>query len=166
MKCKAAEKLILAGEDRVLTADERQAVEAHLALCPACREFKEARQRMRAGLADLWSSEPPDGLSARTRQLCLEAIRKPAAPSRVPVPVIAASVVSSAATVVWVVLSLLGAGPVDSWKSLEALPLAARAGLLLVAQNVFVLLLAPVILRSRGGRQGSENNGSTVSEIG
>lgn len=182
MKCKSVEKLLLAGEDRDRTAAEKQAVEAHLADCPACREFQEARQRMRAGLTDLWRAEPPQALSERTRRACLDALRRgrsaspdhdPAARprasrggSRIPAPVIAASAVFTAATVVWVVLSLLGAGPLDSWKSLEALPLAAQVGLLLVAQNAFVLLLAPVILRrGRGDREGPENNGSTVSEI-
>ncbi len=182
MRCRSMEKLLLSGEDRAWTEAERRAVEAHLAACPACRRFREARQRMRPGLAGLWAGDPPKALSERTRLACLDAIHRgrsawaagyPAAcprasrgSSRVPAPVIAASAVFSAATVAWVVLSLLGAGPVDSWTSLEALPFAARAGLLLVAQNVFVLLLAPVILRrSRWGREGSDNNGSAVSEI-
>lgn len=171
MRCRAVEELLLAGEERAWTAAERRAVEAHLAACPDCREFQESRRRMRAGVEDLWGGEPPKALSERTRLACLDAVREEgsrqgAGALRVPAPVIAASVVSAAATVVWVVLGLLGAGPVDSWASLDALPLAARAGLFLVAQNVFILLLAPIILRRpRSGREGSENSGATASEI-
>jgi anti-sigma factor RsiW len=170
MRCRAVERQLLAGEDRAWTEAEKRAVEAHLAACPACRRFQEARQRMRAGGAGLWGGEPPATVSESTRRACLDAIREDGdarrAASRVPAPVIAASVVFSAVTIAWVVLSLVGAGPVDSWTSLEALPFAARAGLLLIAQNVFVLLLAPVILRRpRGDREGSGHNGSTVSEF-
>ncbi|HSA95069.1 MAG TPA: zf-HC2 domain-containing protein, partial [Acidobacteriota bacterium] len=98
MRCRAIERLLLAAEDRAWTAAEKQAVEAHVADCPACREFQGARQRMRAGLADLWRGEPPDTLSAKTRKVCLDATRRgleSPVGSRLPAPVAAASILFS-----------------------------------------------------------------------
>jgi anti-sigma factor RsiW len=54
--------------DGVLPAEERQALEAHLAECASCRSQVEAEQELKQRLRSLPPVEPPPGLEVRARR--------------------------------------------------------------------------------------------------
>ena len=149
MTCKAIERLILEREERPLGADERGAVDRHLPACPDCRAFQAGRRALGEGLKDLPKEGLPRSLDLRTRQLCLEemgadsegspvAARK----AKVPLPVIAASVLFALLAAVWLTVTLA------DFKPGEALPWTAWVAVAFIAQNAFVLFFSPVIFRA------------------
>jgi len=165
-RCRDIERLILEREDRPLEVPETRSVEDHLGRCANCRQFEAARRTIRNGLKDL--SWPPlsDALDLRTRQhlrdkplgMTPEDHRPDAGKARIPVPVTVALVLVTVLTAVWLTLSLVGVGPVESLKSLEDLPLAARIALALIAQNAAVLLCTPVIMRAARAAQNEDED--------
>ncbi|MGD1008793.1 MAG: zf-HC2 domain-containing protein [Candidatus Aminicenantales bacterium] len=143
MTCKTIEQLILESEERPLDADERRLAEDHLRGCPGCRMFQAGRLTIREGVQDLGLAELPQSLELRTRRLCREALdRGPAAgKAKVPVPVIAASVLFTVLAAIWLTVALIDVTPG------RPLPSGAWAAIVFIAQNVLVLFLSPVILR-------------------
>jgi len=144
MKCKAIERLILESEEHALGGDEKRLVEAHLRECSGCRAFEAGRRTIREALKDFRRAELPRPLDLRTRRLCLEALGGSAAArkARIPVPVIAASILFSVLAAVWLTATLLDVAPG------EPLPSGAWVAIVFIAQNALVLFLSPVILRA------------------
>jgi anti-sigma factor RsiW len=145
MNCKAIERLILEGEERALGGDEKRLVEAHFGECPGCRAFEAGRRAIREGLKDFRRAELPRPLDLRTRRLCLEALgsrRAVARKARIPVPVIAASILFAVLAVIWLTATLSEVAPG------EPLPSGGWVAIVFIAQNALVLFLSPVILRA------------------
>jgi hypothetical protein len=143
MTCKAIERLILESEERALGVDERRQVEDHLRDCPGCRAFEAGRRRILEDLKVFLQAELPHSLDLRTRRLCLEALAggSAAGKAKVPVPIIAASVLFTVVAVAWLTVSLIDVVPG------QPLPSGTWAGIVFIAQNVLMLFLSPVILR-------------------
>jgi hypothetical protein len=144
MTCKAIEQWILESEERALGGDERRLVEDHLRNCPGCRAFEAARRTICEGLKDFRKAELPQSLDLRTRRLCLEALGRDSAAgkARIPVPVIAASILFSVLAAVWLTAILADVAPG------EPLPSSAWIAIVFIAQNALMLFLSPVILRA------------------
>ena len=149
MNCKAIERLILESEERPLADGERRSVEAHLRDCRGCQAFEDGRRTIREELKDLRRAGLPPSLDLRTRRLCLEALAGgPAAASpaegkpKIPVPVIAVSVLFTVLAVIWLTVALVDVMPG------QPLPSGAWAAIAFIAQNALMLFLSPVILRS------------------
>jgi hypothetical protein len=160
MTCKTIELLILESEDRPLDGDERRTVGDHLRVCPDCRAFQADRLTIRESLEDVRRAALPPSLSLRTRWRCLEelgggAAESPLAPgrTRIPVLVIAASVLFTLLAVVWLTAALIDVTPG------QPLPSNAWAAIVFIAQNVLMLFLSPVIFRT--GRP-SDNETSSI----
>jgi hypothetical protein len=150
MKCQTIERLILESEERSLGEGERRMIEEHLAGCARCRAFQAGRRKILEGLRTLRPAELPPSLGRRTKELCLKELRgleagaRPATEkAKVPIPVIAASVVFTLLAAVWLTASLLDVTPG------QPLPSAAWGAVVFIAQNVLMLFLSPVILRAR-----------------
>ena len=152
-RCGEVERLVLEAEDRALGAEERRAVEEHLGRCGRCREFADGRALIRGGLAAVRWPEPPAELVRRTRLLAREAEARSAGwPARVPLPAWVLTVLAAVtvATGLWLAMALAGVRP-DA--TLSELPVAARAAVLVIAQNTLTLLFAPVVLRAFRARR-------------
>jgi hypothetical protein len=143
MTCKAIEQLILESEERPLHRDERELVEDHLRACPGCRMFQADRLAIRKGVRDLGRAELPQSLDLRTRRLCREALGMDRAAGKAKIPglVIAASVLFTVLSAIWLTATLIDVTPG------QPLPSGAWAAIVFIAQNVLVLFLSPVILR-------------------
>jgi hypothetical protein len=149
MTCKAIEQMILESEERPLEESERRKVEAHLRDCRSCRAFENGRRTIREELKGLPRADLPPSLDLRTRRLCLEALAggsataSPAAGrARIPVPVIAVSVLFTVLAAIWLTVALVDVRPG------QTLPSGAWAALVFIAQNVLMLFLSPVVLRT------------------
>jgi hypothetical protein len=157
MTCKSIEQLILESEERPLRGDERRLAEDHLRGCPGCRAFEAGRRTIREGVRDIGRADLPRSLDLRTRRLCREALAgdPAAAKAKVPVPVIAASVLFTVLAAIWLTATLIDVTPG------QPLPSGAWAAIVFIAQNVLVLFLSPVILRMA---RPSENGTSSSRE--
>jgi anti-sigma factor RsiW len=149
MNHRMIERLILESEERSLDAEERRRVDGHLKDCAACRAFAAGRLAVRESLKDIRWPEPSPSVEAKTRGLCLDEMNAAAAESReragrarMPVPVIAASVLFSVLASVWLTGVLADIVPGGT------LTAAAWGALALIAQNAFVLFFSPVLLRA------------------
>jgi anti-sigma factor RsiW len=144
MKCKAIERLILENEERELAGDEKRLVESHLRECARCRAFEAGRHTIREGLKDVWREELPLALDLRTRHLCLEALggRAAAGRAKIPVPVIAVSILFAVLAAIWLTAALSDVAPG------EPLPSGAWVAIVFIAQNALVLFFSPIILRA------------------
>jgi anti-sigma factor RsiW len=152
--CRDVERLLIAGEDRRLSAGDRELVEGHLRSCARCRAFVEDRRAMREEVGALRWPAPPQALVRETRRLLLEsgAGARPAAP---PAWVLVALAAVAVATGVWLAVSLSGVTPE---MTLADLPVAGLAAVFIIVQNALMLLLAPVVLRKvRARRSESES---------
>lgn len=148
LRCRDAERLMLEGEDRRLTAGEEKSLEDHRRDCARCRGFAADRALLRDGLAALRWPAPPEDLVRRTRQALREA--GTAAPAGLPAWVLVALAAVTIATSVWLAFSLPDITP-DT--TLADLPFAARAALLVIVQNAIMLFCSPVVLRTARARR-------------
>ena len=57
LSCKEASRLMSQAEDRELSAGERAALKAHLAICKACRLASEQMQQLRRTLRSLFEDK-------------------------------------------------------------------------------------------------------------
>ena len=57
LSCKEASRLMSQAEDRELSAPERAALKAHLAVCKACRVAAEQFRELRRALRSLFESK-------------------------------------------------------------------------------------------------------------
>lgn len=163
--CRDVERLILEREEAPLGAGDAQLVGDHLRVCARCRDFEAARARIREGLSAMVWPPLPAELDRRTRRLsgrALAGARAGASEAKGPLPrpLLAALAVIIVLTAIWSSVTLGDVGP---GQALADLPFAAKAALLLIAQNVFMLFFAPVILRAvRPSGEGF----SSVNELG
>jgi len=148
LRCRDAERLMLEGEDRRLSAAEERFLEEHRRDCARCRAFAADRALVRDGLAAVRWPAPPEELVRRTRQALREA--GTAAPAGLPVWVIVALAAVTIVTSVWLAFSLPDITP-DT--TLADLPFAARAAVLVIVQNAIMLFCAPVVLRTARARR-------------
>jgi hypothetical protein len=152
MTCRDIERLILEKKDRPWKDEERLGVEAHLQECADCREFEAGLRGIREDLEDPDWYPLPEFLNLRTKQMAFDVLDGKTPESvptgkriSVPGPILAVLGVLTFLTGVWIFLSLAG---IDSGGTIKDLPLAARASILLIAQNSLILFFAPVILRA------------------
>jgi len=148
MRCHDFERLILDGEERPLTENERRALNGHLERCPDCRAFEAGRAALRQALKDLPAAGLPESLDVGTHRACLEELAAERAgiaagrAARVPWPVVAASALAAILAAVWLTATL------PDIKLGDALPWTAWLAVAFMAQSVFVLFLSPVLLRT------------------
>jgi anti-sigma factor RsiW len=57
LSCKEASRLMSQAEDRELSAGERAALKAHLAICKACRVAAEQMRQLRGALRNLFGDQ-------------------------------------------------------------------------------------------------------------
>ena len=72
IQCREAEQRLQAYVDRALTGDEVVAIEAHLAVCPACARCYRLESHMRATIRKVCDEPCPEALKVRLRNLCAE----------------------------------------------------------------------------------------------
>jgi len=157
--CRDIERLILDREETALGAEDERLIRDHLRVCARCRDFEAARVGMHEAFsASAWPALPGD-LDRRTRRRVGQVLagRDAGAGAReargpLPRPVLAALGVAIVLIAVWSSMALADIGPEPD---LADLPLAARAALLIIAQNAFMLFFAPVILRATRPSGGS-----------
>jgi hypothetical protein len=148
LRCRDAERLMLEGEERRLSAAEQRFLEEHRRDCARCRAFAADRILVRDALAAVRWPAPPEDLVRRTRQALREA--GTTAPAGLPVWVIIALAAVTIVTSVWLAFSLPDITP-DT--TLADLPFAARAAVLVIVQNAIMLFCAPVVLRTARARR-------------
>jgi len=147
--CRDVEGLMLEGEDRELSPEERRLVEGHLHGCGRCRGFAAERAVIREESAAIPWPRLPGEVDRRTRRAVREG--GPAARTApVPAWVLAALAVVTIITGVWLAVSLADVGP-DT--TLADLPVAGLAAVLIIVQNALTLLFAPVVLRTVRARR-------------
>lgn len=154
MRCRDVERLIIEGEDRELSREERSFVAGHLRGCVRCRGFEADRAVIRDEIAAVRWPALPDTLVRRTRRMVLES-GPGARPAAVPGWVLIAMAVVTVVTGLWLAVSLADVTP-DM--TLADLPIAGLAAVFIIVQNALMLLLAPVVLRTfRAQRRASES---------
>jgi hypothetical protein len=149
LRCRDAERLILEGEDRRLSAAEERGLEEHRRECARCRGFAADRALIRESLAAVRWPAPAEGLVRKTRQALRRA--DAAAPAGLPVWVIVALAMITVLTSVWLAFSLPDLTP-DT--ALADLPFAARAAIFVIVQNAIMLFCSPIVLRTARARRG------------
>ena len=144
VRCRDVERLIIEGEDRELSREERSFVADHLRGCVRCRGFEADRAVIREEIAAVRWPALPDALVRRTRLMLLES-GPGARAAAVPGWVLIAMAVVAVATGLWLAVSLADVTP-DM--TLADLPIAGLAAVFIIVQNALMLLLAPVVLRT------------------
>jgi len=154
LSCRDVERLMLEGEDRELSGEERRLVEDHLRGCEGCRGFAADRTVIREEMAAVRWPAPPDALVRRTRRMLLES-GPAAAAAAVPGWVLIAMALVTVVTGLWLAVSLADVSP-DM--TLADLPLAGLAAVFIIVQNALTLLFAPVVLRAVRARRGASES--------
>jgi|GEM_PF-580040 len=149
-RCRDIERLILEREESRLTAGDEKLIGDHLRVCSRCRDFEAALAGMREELPGMIWPSPPAGLDrrvlCRARGVLAGEERGPGeARQALPRPVLAAAAALTVLLAVWSTAALADIGP---GQILSDLPFAAKAALLLIAQNALMLFFAPVALRA------------------
>lgn len=154
LSCRDVERLIIEDEDGKLTADMRRLVEDHLRGCRRCQGFAADRGLIRETIAAVRWPAPPETLVRATRRRLTEDERRPRA-AAVPAWVLVALAVTTVVTGLWLAISLADVGPE---MTLADLSVAALAAVIVIVQNVLMLFLAPVVLRTvRSRRRAAES---------
>lgn len=161
MKCKDAERWIVAGNGGADDDDAREAALAHLSTCPRCAALVKDLDALRGILAGRALSGPPAALVEKTRRLCLDRIEAgtTASPRDAAAPRPAGSANGAlrriprgvwAATIGLVVLTGFIFAPFfgEALRS-EPLSYASWVGLGFIVQNVFMLFFSPLLLRRK-----------------
>jgi hypothetical protein len=152
--CRDVERLVIAGEDRRLSAGDRDLAADHLRACARCRAFAEDRRAMREEAGALRWPAPPQALVRETRRLMLESGAE-TRPTALPAWVLVTLALVAVATGIWLAVSLAGVTPETN---LADLPVAGLAALFIIVQNALMLLLAPVVLRKVRARRGASES--------
>ena len=149
MRCQNVERLIL--EERALGPEERAKVDAHLADCARCSDWRELWWALRERVSRMPKPELPSGLAERVRLaahaeiLCRsrgEALlaregTRPAVPGFIWAAFAAITVLS---------LGVFIPG-VQDFAENQKLTLGPALALILIVQNALTLFFAPVVLR-------------------
>ena len=161
--CRDIERLILDREEAAFGAGDERLVRSHLRVCARCRDFEAARVGMHGELSTMvWPSLPAE-LDRRVLRLGRSALAGAGAKkgtASLPAPVLAALAVIIVLITLWSSVTLADVGP---GQVLADLPLPAKAALLLIAQNAFMLFFTPVILRAV---RPSAESSSAVDRLG
>lgn len=149
MRCQDVERLIL--EERILGPEERAKVDAHLADCARCSDWRELWGALRERIPKMPKPELPSGLAERVRLAAhaeiLSQSRGEALLARKGTrPAVPGFIWAAFAAVTVLTLGFFIPGVQDFVEN-QKLTLGTALVLLLIVQNTLTLLFAPVVLR-------------------
>jgi anti-sigma factor RsiW len=156
MRCQDVERLIL--EDRGLGLEDRAKVDAHLAGCVRCSDWREFWATLRESVPGSPAPELPPRLAERVRQAAHAAIlsRSGGGPSRARAharPAVPVFIWAAFAAITVLTLGFLMPGVRDFIDN-QKLTLGTALVLILILQNTVTLFFAPVVLRRERHFQG------------
>jgi anti-sigma factor RsiW len=152
MRCRDFERLIIDSKERELLREERIALEKHLEGCAACARFRTFWEGFqKAGLRQSPGPELSSELSEKTRLRCRAELDSPAArpsaresgarPAAPPWPILAALLVLTGLTVIFLVPG------VEAFFKTQKVTVETVLAFFLFLQNAVMLLFTPVLLR-------------------
>ena len=156
MRCQDVERLIL--ESSGLGPEERSKLDAHLARCARCSDFREFWRALQGRVSDPAPAGAPSGLAERVRRAAHAELRSGPAgeASRAPAdagPAVPGFVWAALAAITFLTLGFLIPGVQDFVEN-QKLTLGTGLVLVLILQNTLTLFFAPVVLRRRRHLQG------------
>ena len=146
MRCQDAERLIL--ESGGLGPEERSKLDAHLARCTRCLDFREFWRTLQGRVSNTAPAGAPSGLAERVRRAAHAELHSGAAGPAVPGFVWAAL---AALTILTVGILIPG---VQEFVENQKLTVGTGLVLALILQNTLTLFFAPVVLRRGRHLQG------------